>query len=179
MKWGFLYFFLSMTFFVDGQKIMQIEMRGSPKSYKFYIGDEISFRLKGEKIWYDRRISDLDLEAEAIIIPDLEGVIAIPISDITHIKNPNKGKWVRYAATFLMVSGANTVFSTLILQLRDIVPSYGEEPAPLIFGAGSFLLGFGLRKWLGKNRVKLNERNHIRLLDLTLYPPQLPVKSYP
>ena len=62
----FLLCFTSNSF---GQKVLQMEKRGKAKTKKFYIGDELTYQLEGDKEWYTEVIQDILVEQNSILFP--------------------------------------------------------------------------------------------------------------
>lgn len=159
---------------LHAQKALQYEKGGSLKTRKFYIGDEIQFKIDSENdIWYSRIIYDIDLESNSILIENLsdENPVQLPISDITHFRIGKRNKVGKLLGQVLLVGGINTILTTWALARRDIVPSWREDPVPLISGGLGMLVGYVVWKIFSREEVKLNRRKRLRLIDTTLYFP--------
>ena len=154
-----------------GQKALQFEKRGSLNTTKYYIGDELTFRISDSHIWYTRMIHNIDLDNQSILIVNLydETPIQFPISDITHIEIGNRNKIGRIIGQALFVGGLNTALSSVVLARADLVPPISEDPSPLLYGLGGSAIGYSLWKLFSINRIKLNDRKRLRLIDTTLY----------
>jgi len=61
-------FILSLLFCleVNGQKVLQIEKYGSPKTKKIYIGEQITFRILDYDFWATVTIEEILLEADVL-----------------------------------------------------------------------------------------------------------------
>lgn len=160
--------------FCYAQKALQYEKGGSLKTLKFYIGDEIKFKIKSANdIWYTRIIYDIDVDKNTILIENTadENPIQLPITDITHIRIKNRNKLGRLLGQVLFVGGINTILTTFALSRRDIIPSFKEDPDPLIYGGAGTIIGFAIWRLFSREGIKLNQRKRLRLIDTTLYLP--------
>ena len=156
---------------IIAQKALQFEKRSSLNTSKFYIGDEVRFRINGSKIWYTRMIHDINLNQQTILIVNLndDTPIHLPIKDITHIQVGNRNKVGQILGQTLFVGGFNTVLTSVALNRNNFIPSFRDDPAPLIYGFGGSAVGFALWKLFSRNQIKLNDRKRLRLIDTTLY----------
>ena len=65
-----LVFLLLATLPLSAQKVLQIEKYGRAKTEKFYIGDPITYQLRGEDVWHTLYIEDLLVEEGYIMFED-------------------------------------------------------------------------------------------------------------
>ncbi|MCB0602506.1 MAG: hypothetical protein KDC28_14810 [Saprospiraceae bacterium] len=152
------------------QKFMQIEKYGSPRTIKFYPGDDLVFRL-GTDTWITRTILDVNADRGTILIEDVSSGVPmhLDVQEITEIKLGSKGKIWRIVGKTLMAGGANIAISSLFLARSNIIPPIKDYPQPYIYGAGNLLLGLGIDQLLGKPVYKMGKRCHLRVLDVSIY----------
>lgn len=62
-----LFAFLLFSQNALGQKFLQLERIHSPKTRKFFVGDEITFQMGGQ--WYTRVIEDISYDQKLVIFP--------------------------------------------------------------------------------------------------------------
>lgn len=150
---------------------MQFEKRASLNTIRYYIGDEIRFRIQESDIWYTRMIHDINMDEQTILIENLndDTPIHLPISDITHFQIGIRNKIGQIIGQALFVGGLNTALSTVALTRTNLIPPLREDPAPLLYGLGGSAVGYALWKLFSNNKVKLNSRKRLRLIDTTLY----------
>ncbi|HQU52724.1 MAG: hypothetical protein H6561_14775 [Lewinellaceae bacterium] len=159
-----------LTLTAYSQKFLQIEKYGSPKTTKFYPGDDLVFQL-GDDTWITRTILDVNADRGTILIEDVSSGVPmhLDVQEITNVKLGSKGKIWRIVGKTLMAGGANIAISSLFLARSNIIPPIKDYPQPYIYGAGNFLLGLGIDQLLGKPVYKMGRRYHLRVLDLTIY----------
>lgn len=87
----FVVLMMMMPSVSPGQKILQLETR-RVSAEKFYVGEEITFKQKDDPLWYTRYMYDLIPGTQSIVISNNRDTMHLPLSIITHIRNPNKGK---------------------------------------------------------------------------------------
>ncbi len=148
---------------ISAQVKLQMDRFGKRKSMDFYVGDEITVKLKGEEVYQTLEIQKIYPDANMI----LTQLGPIKIDDITRIrtyKNRNVGKYLSY---MLWVFGLSWGGYSLLAFLV-----YGE---PLTWGVlivmgVSFLLGW-LLKWLLRHKTyKLGKKRKLRIIDMTIEP---------
>ena len=162
-----------IAYTTNAQKALQYEKGASLNTIKFYIGDEIRFRLTESDIWYTRIIYDIDLESNSILIENTKdnNPVLIPIKDISHIKIKNRNKLGRIVGQTLFTGGLNVILGSVALSRQDIIPPLSQDLTPIATGAAGAGIGFLLWKLFSKEGVKLNSRKRLRLIDTTLYIP--------
>jgi len=151
-----------MTNTIKGQKTLMMEKRGSLKVKRFYEGDEITYRLKGEKEWETATIVQLIPEGNIIVLDRLY----IRVEDIEAFKkNRKRSRAIGYSNQLLVLGtawGAYTAIDDLAVRERDT----DWEAAAYVSGS-SFLLASLLRLWPKKKIFKFGKKRRLRILDLT------------
>ena len=166
-----LILFPSMLF---GQKALQYEKGGSLNTMKFFIGDEVTFKINDSDIWYTRIIWDINVEQNYLVIENqgADDPVNIYIKDITHIKiKKRKTQIGSIIGQALIVGGFNTILGTIALSRRGIVPTITEDPTPIYTGLGGSAIGYVIYKLFTRDGKKLNDRRRLRLIDTTIYLP--------
>lgn len=149
--------FISFSTQLVAQKMLLFERENDPRTIKRYIGDRLIFRLKGEEdYWYDRRISDILPENNALM---LDGYL-VPIDDIAALKVYRRPFW-RAAGGVLFSFGVSLGVATAGAAI------YGDddENYPLLLGGTASSLASGW--WLSKRKkVRLGERYRLRAVEI-------------
>ena len=161
----FILLFLCVTSSLFGQKILRLETVKNPRKLTYLIGMSITFRLeddgKTNKVWYEERIADLDLERQLVIFDTWQ----VPISDIMYVRQGNVNRGVKTSARVLQTFGASALFFGLAGKLAPRCDNCNEamKVGALSLVAGSFL------DWVisGRRVFKIGKKNRLRLLDLT------------
>jgi hypothetical protein len=147
------------------QKVIQVERYGRTKTTKLYVGDEVTFSLKDQpKQYYTRDI--LELYPEANTVQFAGGAVAL--DQIAAIRFTGSNKWAKgLSNTLLIFTGVWTVYSLLDVLINT------RNPAPFQYQVGgSALFLSGVFGWLIPEKVvRFGNKNRLRILDLTFYPP--------
>ena len=168
MKYLFSLLFLFSCHFIFCQKFVQIEKLHSPKTIKFFLGDEITFMLTDGQ-WYTRVIEDVSYEKQYLLFPNGH----IKIEDIATIKTFKNKKWSRSIGNQLV--GFVPVWGGFRLVESKLLDGDG-------FGKGDYLImgaaaGVGLLlRTLFKSRTyhfqkkpgKPSNKWRLRILDLEI-----------
>ncbi len=147
-----------------GQKILQIEKYGKTKVQRFYIGDELTYQLKGDKkTWYNGTITDL-LVDDNIILFDNRMVNLKDIAVIRTFKTAGLSKSLsRQLYAFALSFGGFSVLATLV--------GWWELTAFTAIAVGSALVaGWLVRQIFKWKNHKMGKRKWLRMLDLTFKP---------
>ena len=143
------------------QKILQVEKKNSPKTRKFYIGDEIVFRLDDEKSWYTRTIRDIRPEEGIILVED--GIIRL--DEITSLKNVPGSQAGTTIGNMLLTFGLGWVLFSVIDSLadeeKDFTLGLDQFSIPAL-GSGALVRGI----W-GDQQFKIGDKWRLRLLDIS------------
>jgi len=157
-----LVLFLGFSNFLFGQKFLQIEKYGSLKVKKFYIGDDLNYRLKGDKTWYTGTIQDLLVDDNIILF----GNRYVKMEDIRTIRK--RLRWSRnvgnqlylFAGSWLFFSGSAALVGWWELRWDTAIV------------AGSALVtGFILKNAFKYKKYKIGKRRRLRMLDITMPKP--------
>lgn len=149
---------------VEGQKVLQIEKYGSPKTRKLFIGDEITFQVKGDEQWYTSQIADLLVEQDVIALDDRY----VNLADIAAFRY-ERG-WTRPASISLYTFGLAWSGFALIGTATDGDPSTRYQASDAIVSAVSLGLGFAVSKLFARKTIRFGKRRRLRMLDLRFKP---------
>lgn len=147
---------------LDAQKTLILEKRGTTKTKRFYEGDEITYRLKGEKDWETATIIQM-IPQQNILVLDKIYVKVDEIDALLKFKNRRRTNGL---STQLYVFGTAWVAYTAIDDLV-ISEQATDWEAAAYAGGTSFLVGTILRLMPKKKTIKLGKKRRLRLLDLT------------
>ena len=159
----FVLFFLSIVFLntTTAQKILQIEKVNSLKSIRYFVGDEITYKLKSDPdYWYTEIISDV-IPQDSIVILQIGYV---HLSEIAEVKVTDARKWSVALGNKLTQFGLSWGFWSVIGGTFSSTPiGWAALTVPLVtIGVGSIV------KFLFKSkRHKIGKRKRLRLLDLS------------
>ena len=145
------------------QVYLQMEKLGSPKSHKFPIGQEITFRLQGRDYFVTEKIREFRPE-EQLIITESELFFAHQIEEL----KPDdfyhrRGRWWIYPLYALggSATAAGVVGTIYELKLRPGL----LLPGPVILG-----LAWLLHRWI--DRPYTTEQYRFRVVDLRMTIPE-------
>jgi len=147
---------------LQAQKTLILEKRGTTKTKRFYEGDEITYRLKGEKVWETATIIRMIPEQNILVLDKLY----IKVDEIDALLKIKTRRRANGLGAQLYVFGTAWAAYTAI---DDLVVSEREtdwEAAAYVAGT-SFLVGTILRLLPKTKTIKLGKKRRLRLLDLT------------
>lgn len=143
------------------QKILQVEKKNSPKTRKFYIGNEIVFRLGEDKSWYTRTIRDIRPEEGIILVED--GIVRI--DEITSLKNVPGSQAGTTIGNMLLTFGLGwmlfSAIDSLVSEDKDFTIGLDAFSIPAL-GSGALIRGI----W-GNQQFKIGDKWRLRLLDIS------------
>jgi hypothetical protein len=162
----FLLLALSETSF--GQKFLQLERIHSPKTRKYYPGDEITFQEKDGQ-WYTRTIEDVSYDQHYVIFNNGH----VSVDSITTFRTFDVQKWSRPIGNQLINFAIAWTGFALIAAAVDDEDSYSKGDAGVaVTSAG---LGFAVRKLFRKRTFRMaknangeSKKWRLRVLDLTV-----------
>ena len=140
------------------QKVLQIEKYGKAKTKKIYLGEQLTFQLKGSKDWYSEILVDLKTEEQILIFTNryvkVDDIIALK-----SFKNAGMAKNLQYSLYSFAVSWA---FYSLGATL------FGEDLTidAAVVPAISIGLGWSIRKLFSSRKIRIGKRKRLRALDI-------------
>lgn len=159
-----LFVFLGCTFLntLSAQKFIQMEKYGTLKVKRYYIGESLTYRLKGDSYWYTDVVKD--------ILPD-DGLIvfenrAVKVKDITFLKSFHNAAWSKGLALKLYLASGSYVFFSFGGLLLGWTLSALTWQVPLVASAAGLII----RLLFKSKKYKMGKRRWLRLMDLTMKP---------
>lgn len=156
-------FFLGSPVTAFSQIYLQMEKLGSPKSHKFPVGQEISFRLAGRDYFVTEKITEFRPE-EQLIITETELFFAHQIEELKPDDYYHrKGRFFIYPLYALggSATAAGVIGTIYELKLRPGL----LLPGPVIFG-----LAWLLHRWI--DRPYATNQYRFRVVDLRMTLPE-------
>lgn len=154
-----LFFFFFSVLPTQAQKVLQMEKRGKVKTKKYYLGEELTFKLKGDKDWYTDVMIDIKVEEEIIVFSER----FVKVSDIKTIKSYKNARFANrtekslysFGAAWLLFSLGGTLVGEPLNDLTWKVP------------AASVGLGFLIKKLFYTRKYRIGKKRRLRVLDLS------------
>jgi hypothetical protein len=143
--------------FSQGEKYLALDKPGRVKRIRFYMGDELTFKLKGDKTMYSSTIEAVG--DSTITIRETQ----IPIKDIALIKLPKEAGFINQAIYILPRAG-------ILYFLADTFNPVFRGGSPdvsrsgIVVG-GSFIAGGLILKLLNKRKFRINNYRSLRILE--------------
>lgn len=147
---------------LEAQKTLILEKRGTTKTKRFYEGDEITYRLKGEDVWETATIIQM-IPSQNILVLDK---LYIKVDEISALLKRKNRRVTNGLSSQLYVFGTAWITYTAIDDLVVSERRTDWEAAAYV-GGTSFLVGTLLRLLPKKKIIKLGKKRRLRLLDLT------------
>ena len=146
---------------VLAQKVMLLENTKRAKAEKIYEGEELRFRMKGDKFWQQGYIREMRPDIQALVINDR----FIMLEEIDAI---NRGSTFGKAAGLsLMAFGTVWTGIGLVGYNTDGDPDSQISSGELAVGLGSFAGGWLINKLFGTKRFKTGKLKRLRIIDTT------------
>lgn len=142
----------------NGQKLIQYDKFGKKKAGYFAIGDEIHFKLKGEKLFYHSPIKGLDEKRGMIIFQNGE----VKLEDIKVIRLYGNQAAVNGFALTFGGFGASWAFYNGI----DALAGGKFTIADAIVAGSSAALGGLVKLIFNKRDLKFGKRRNMRIIIL-------------
>ncbi len=161
--------------FLFGQKVVQLEKRGNPKTQKFTIGDELTYKVSGDDEWYKSGIVDVKPEVSIILFENR----LVKVQDIVALKFTNNQNWSRKVSNQLYVFSGGWIFFGLIDRSQivdDIIINQNQTNTRaswklILIPAGvAVATAIVVRQLFKKNVKKMKRKYRLRLLDLDVIP---------
>lgn len=158
--------FLGLLFWLQfgfGQKILRLETSTNLKKKEYFVGSNITFRLKDDPNWYNKVIQDMDFNKKLLIfeigtqsIMDIDAVKISRRSFISTTSGILRGGGVSFA--FFGTGG--WLVNRNCMNCRE----------SLIMGSSMWALG-QLLTWISPRRkFKIGGNNQLRLIEINFAP---------
>jgi len=143
------------------QKILTLNKPGYPNRIRYYENQEISFKLKGEKVVHTGLITQLN---DTMFL--LNTIFPVKISDITMVVDYKKGAGARFFSKVTLAAGLLYLGLGAANSLIFGSPPGAEGRFLVVSGAligTSFLLKpFCVRKY------RINKNRYLKVIDVTI-----------
>ncbi|MBK6933341.1 MAG: hypothetical protein IPH12_21720 [Saprospirales bacterium] len=144
------------------QKFIQLEKANRARVLKFYVGEDLTYRLKGKAEWYTSTITDVQMDAQMVAF-DWKNV---RVADIEAIRLRHGG-FVRSLGPSLMVFGASWAGFALVGAAFD---DYKLGASTAIVSGTGLASGFVLHRIFKYKRVNLSARKRLRAVEIPVAP---------
>ena len=141
------------------QKVLLFEKLTSSQSDRLYEGDEIRFRLAGDKFWQEGYIREMRPDIQALVINDR--FILLEEIEAVH-RGSTFGKAAGYS---LMTFGVGWTVIGLIGYNTDKDPETQISGGELATGAAALGLGYLVNKLFGERKFKVGKHKRLRIVD--------------
>ena len=164
MRLIFLLLLISVTSSSFAQKFIQIEMYGKTKVKKIYVGEEMTYQIKGDKkTWYTGTINDLLIDENLIVFENR----AVKMKDITAVRTFKNAQLSRSLSLQLFIFAAGFGGFTL---LATAVGWWEITPFAIIAVGAAIVGGLLIRHLFKWKTYKIGKRKWLRMLDLNVKP---------
>lgn len=140
------------------QKFIQLEKTNRAKVEKFYAGQELTFRLKGDADWYTEKITDVQMDSQRVAFE----LLRARVSDFDAIRLEYPGILRNSGRAFMVFGAAWGGYSLIGAAFDDYQLTAGTA---IVTGTG-LLSGFILHQIFKNRDVKLNERKRLRAIEV-------------
>ncbi|MCC6458943.1 MAG: hypothetical protein IT260_00640 [Saprospiraceae bacterium] len=141
-----------------GQKFLQLEKANKARTEKFYLGEEITYRLKGESDWITATLTDVQMDSQRVAL-DLKPV---RVADIDALRLQYPGI-VRGIGPSLMIFGASWAGFSLLGAAFD---NYELTASTAIVSGTGLASGFIFYQIFKHKRVKMSARKRLRAVEV-------------
>ncbi|MCS6928744.1 MAG: hypothetical protein NZM43_04515 [Saprospiraceae bacterium] len=158
--------FIAVASLAFSQKFIQLERVNRPRTLKFYAGDELTYRFKGDAFWRNSLITDVNMDSQRVAFDGRY----YALKEIEAIQLQYAGL-LRATGPALMFFGASWAGYSLIGALFD---NYPLTTQTVIVSGSGLLIGFGLKHIFKYRKVSLNERRRLRAVEIPVSIPLRP-----
>lgn len=149
-----------------GQKFIQLERVNRARTVKFYAGDPLTYRFKGDPMWHNSLITDVSMDSQRVAF---DGRFW-NLSEVDAIRLQYPGL-LRASGPMLMIFGVSWAGFSLIGAAFDNYPLTAQTA--IISGSG-LVIGFGLKQLFKHRNVRLGERRRLRAVEIPVSIPLRP-----
>lgn len=145
---------------LHAQKALQIEKYGSPRTEKIYIGDPITFQLRGEEDFRSSYIENLRVEDSLVVLSGRY----VKVQDIVALRYERT--WPRATGLSLFLFGVGWSGFAAIGTALDGDDSTRYRWSDAIVSATSIGLSFSIPLLFKNKTVRMGKRRRLRMVDL-------------
>ncbi|TNE48819.1 MAG: hypothetical protein EP344_18455 [Bacteroidetes bacterium] len=143
---------------LPAQKFIQLEKANRAKTIKFYVGQDLTYRLKGQTEWATALITDVQMDSQLIAL----NWKTMPVSNIEAIRLQHSG-FVRSLGPMLMLFGASWVGYSVVGAV------FYDDPltaSTAIVSGTSIATGYLLHRIFKHKTIRMRERRRLRAVEI-------------
>lgn len=144
------------------QKVLLLEKYGQDKAQRLSRGDALTFRMEGDNFWQSGVITELRPDIQAIVMNER----FVLIEEIEVLRLSGSGL-LNYMGLSFMTFGVGWSAFALVGYATDGNPETAYSGFDATVSATAIASGFLLRKLFARKKLKMNERNRLRIVDLS------------
>lgn len=149
---------------IHAQKLLQIEKYGSPRTTKIFIGDPITYQLRGAEGFHSGYIENIRIEDSLLVLADRY----VKVYDIAALRY-DRG-WPRAAGKSLFWFGAAWSGFAAAGFAFDGDKETNYRWADAIVTLSSWGLSLAIPRLFEHKTIRMGNRRRLRLLDLRMNP---------
>ncbi len=147
---------------LDAQRVLLLENMRSSRADRYYEGQTIVFRVRGDNFWQNGVITELRPDIQSIVINDR----FVMLDEVEAVQLPGAG-FATGVGYSLMTFGLGWSAFALVGYATDGQADTrysGTDLGVTLVSVGS---GFLLKSIFAKRQYKLSERKRLRIIDLS------------
>ncbi|MCO6476127.1 MAG: hypothetical protein J5I94_05860 [Phaeodactylibacter sp.] len=149
---------------LSAQKVLQIEKYGKARTEKMYIGDPITYQLRGEDVFRDGYIENIKVKDSLILLSNRY----VKVGDISALRYERT--WPKATGISLFFFGVGWSGLAAIGTAFDGNDDTRYRWSDAIVSATSLSLSFAIPRLFRNKDVRIGKRRRLRLLDLRFKP---------
>ena len=142
------------------QKFLQLEKANKARTDKFFVGQDITYRLKDSSEWFTSTITDVQMDAQLVAF-DWK---TVPVGNIEAIRLRH-APILRSLGPMFMIFGASWAGFSLVGAAFD---QYKLTAGTAIVSGTGLASGFILHQIFRHKRIRLGERRRLRAVEIPL-----------
>lgn len=143
----------------NSQIFLQLEFYDNPKSIKYQVGEQLTFKTEESSQWITKRIEKLDYDNQIIIFTSSYQ----DLTEITQVKRHKK--WVKQLGLKLMQFSAAWFLYGGIAHFAADDFDFGYDT--LGIGGGALLTGYVMYKFAGTSTYDVKNKERLRIIDVS------------
>ncbi|MEM7572228.1 MAG: hypothetical protein AAF433_04990 [Bacteroidota bacterium] len=156
-----LVFLVSLANGLQAQLTLLLERSGQDQSERRFEGDQLRYRLAGDRLWREGAIQEMRPDINSLVINDRY----VKLSDIEQLDLGN-ARFLYAGGLGLQTFGVGWGFFALVGYATDGNSETSISGADLMVAGTAFVTGFIISK-LARRRFKVNRNRRLRIVDLT------------
>ncbi len=147
---------------LSAQVWLQMEKRGSARTVKFRPGEVLTWRMAGDRTWYQEELVRLIPEDSIVVFANRY----VKLDQITAIRSFAGSRWSKPVSRQLYLFGLSWSAYALIADVFDETDPY--DRGDLGVTLTSFATGFVLHQVFKSRTFRLGKRRRLRIVDLRI-----------